>query len=236
MAVRPAIILSVLLTATPALAGPVTGTITVPAGAAGKAPAVGKAYLKRVENPLVPVKPANPMPYMVVVLEKDGLVLPQGRTYPIEMRGASFDHPLLPVVAGSEVEIRNLKTSRRDPTLYIDGQPDLLPETPLNPGANRAFKVGGDVGKVLVLKDKKSPRLQATIVVLSTPYFAVPDADGKYTIPDVPAGTYTIKVWYRDGWVTGSESTVTADDKDTEKKNLDLKSLDIVGAPADGAQ
>jgi plastocyanin len=31
--------------------------------------------------------------------------------------------------------------------------------------------------------------------VTDTPYFAVTDASGKFTIPDVPPGTWTLKVW-----------------------------------------
>lgn len=236
MAIRPLAIASVLLSSAAAFAGPVTGTVSVPAGAGGKSAPRGKAYLPRIENPLVPVKPVDPMPYLVVVLEKDGLELPPSAQYPLELRGESFDHPLLPVVAGAEVEIRNQKNSRKSPTLYVDGQPDLLAETPLNPGANRAFKVGSDVGKILVVKDKKSKHLQATILVLPTPYFAVPESDGSYSIKDVKDGDYTVKVWYRDGWVKGSESTVKVSGGKAEKKNVDLKSLETVGAaPADGA-
>ncbi len=237
MAVRPSIVALFLMSATAAHAGPVSGTVTVPAGAGGKRPQVGKAYLARIDNPLVPVKPVDPMPFIVVVLHKDGLVLPPSPQYQLELRGESFDRPLLPVVAGAEVEIRNQKNSRKSPTLFVDGQPDLLAETPLNPGATRAFKVGSDVDRVLFLRDAKMPNLQATILVLSTPYFATPDADGKYAIKGVEPGKYTVKVWYRDGWVEGSETTVDVDAKDASTKNLELKSLTTTAAAAaDGAE
>jgi len=36
------------------------------------------------------------------------------------------------------------------------------------------------------------PEMSATIVVLDTPYFAVPEADGSFTIDAVPAGSYTL--------------------------------------------
>jgi plastocyanin len=38
--------------------------------------------------------------------------------------------------------------------------------------------------------------MSATILVLDHPYFAVPQLDGTYTIPDVPAGRYTIVGWH----------------------------------------
>jgi len=38
--------------------------------------------------------------------------------------------------------------------------------------------------------------MEAFVVAVPTPYFAVTKADGNYHIPDVPDGTYTVKVWH----------------------------------------
>ena len=38
--------------------------------------------------------------------------------------------------------------------------------------------------------------MSASILVLDHPYFAMPDLDGSFTIPGVPAGTYTIVGWH----------------------------------------
>ena len=38
--------------------------------------------------------------------------------------------------------------------------------------------------------------MSASILVLDHPYFSVPDIDGSFTIPNVPAGTYTIVGWH----------------------------------------
>jgi plastocyanin len=40
------------------------------------------------------------------------------------------------------------------------------------------------------------PEMEAFVAVLPTPYFAVTAADGSYTIPNVPDGPYTVKVWH----------------------------------------
>ena len=37
---------------------------------------------------------------------------------------------------------------------------------------------------------------QAFVMVVETPYFAVSAKDGSYTIKDVPAGKYTLKIWH----------------------------------------
>ena len=38
--------------------------------------------------------------------------------------------------------------------------------------------------------------MSAVVVVLDNPYFAVPDADGRYTIPALPPGDYTLVAWH----------------------------------------
>jgi plastocyanin len=37
--------------------------------------------------------------------------------------------------------------------------------------------------------------MSAYVLVFNHPYFAVADEDGRYTIANVPTGTYTVKVW-----------------------------------------
>ena len=39
------------------------------------------------------------------------------------------------------------------------------------------------------------PDMEAFIVVLDTPYFAVTDAAGRFTIANVPPGSYTLTTW-----------------------------------------
>jgi plastocyanin len=43
------------------------------------------------------------------------------------------------------------------------------------------------------------PEMSAYIIVTPTPYFAVTNAQGEYTIKDVPAGKYTLKTWSEQG-------------------------------------
>jgi hypothetical protein len=47
--------------------------------------------------------------------------------------------------------------------------------------------------------------MAAYIMVVETPYFAVSDEDGAFTIADVPAGSYTYHAW-RPGGTTLSGS------------------------------
>jgi plastocyanin len=40
------------------------------------------------------------------------------------------------------------------------------------------------------------PEMSAVVIAVETPYYATSDARGEITIPDVPAGRYTLRVWY----------------------------------------
>lgn len=62
-------------------------------------------------------------------------------------------------------------------------------------------------GPVWVVCDAHT-HMQAWIYVLEHPYFAVTDANGKFTIPNVPPGKYTIKAWH-EGWKVGKKETVS---------------------------
>ena len=40
------------------------------------------------------------------------------------------------------------------------------------------------------------PRMTAFVIAVNTPYFAQAGADGRFTIPNVPSGTYKLHVWH----------------------------------------
>jgi hypothetical protein len=174
------------------------------------------------------------MPYMVVVLEREGMTLPTPPQVKWKLIGESFDRPLLPVLAGSEVLIQN--EGRRSPTLYVDGHDDLIAKTPLNKHGERAFKVG-EAGSLLVIRDDDTPHLSGSVLVLDSPYFAGATSvgkagtEGKFTIADVPDGDYKIKVWYRTGWLDGVEIDVKVDDGKATKDITLPPGLKIAGSP-----
>jgi hypothetical protein len=174
-------------------------------GQIGKPPLRGKAYLDRIENPYIPGKPADPRPHLVVVLEATGDTVVD-KTPPPQLRwrllGESFERPLLPVLAGTEIVIKNDGT-KRAPTLYVEGDETTLMPTARHPGTERAFKA--DKPGLLVLRDKDTPYLNGSVLVLETPYFAAPARDGTFKIAGIKDGTYTAKVWYRTGWVSTGE-------------------------------
>ncbi|MEE8459251.1 MAG: carboxypeptidase regulatory-like domain-containing protein, partial [Phycisphaerales bacterium] len=75
------------------------------------------------------------------------------------------------------------------------------------PRKNRSKNVAmpGSV-KEMNLKFRRNERIRVTcdvhswmeawVVVTEHPYYAVSDADGTFTLADVPPGTYTLRIWH----------------------------------------
>jgi hypothetical protein len=48
------------------------------------------------------------------------------------------------------------------------------------------------------------------IMAVESPYYAVSDADGKFTIADIPPGSYTVKIWHEKFGEQEQKVTITA--------------------------
>lgn len=187
--------------AAPALAdGRVSAVLTLPPpDQRPAAPQRSHGFLPRAKNPLKPVRAYDPLPYMVVVLEGD-VATTGAASDPVRytLVGEAFDKPLLAVSAGTKVEIRN--AGARSPRLYSPVAAKLLPGTPINPTDSLMVTVSS-TNTLITIRDRDSIHLIGRLVAFPHSLFAQPDDDGKVVIDDVPEGTYTVKVWYRDGWL-----------------------------------
>jgi plastocyanin len=54
------------------------------------------------------------------------------------------------------------------------------------------------------------PEMSGYVVVVPTPYFALTDKEGHFTLKDVPAGKYTLKTWSEEGKPSTQAVEVTA--------------------------
>ena len=123
-----------------------------------------------------------------------------GKTFPAPKEHAKMDQSnlvfvphVLPVLVGTTVDFLN-----SDAVLHNVFTPDACAEK-FNLGTWPKGQVKSYEFKkecVAALLCKVHPEMEAFVVAVPTPYFAVTKADGTYTIPDVPDGTYTVKVWH----------------------------------------
>ena len=53
------------------------------------------------------------------------------------------------------------------------------------------------------------PEMSAYVVVVDTPYYAMADKQGRFTIPNVPVGKYKAQVWHESGEKGAQDVTVS---------------------------
>jgi plastocyanin len=112
----------------------------------------------------------------------------------MDQKGKEFIPRILPVLMGTTVDFVN-----SDPfmhTVYTpEGCGDNFNLGNLVAGATASHTFAQPCAAALLLCEAH-PEMVAYVVVVETPYFAVTDADGKYTISDAPNGTYQLSVWH----------------------------------------
>jgi hypothetical protein len=201
--------------------GSLSGKLDLPPAPERKPPEV-KGFTDRLENALAPVRPTTPTSEMVVVLfGSEKLAAPPQVV--IELLGESFSRRVAAVPAGSEVVIRNVsKTTAR--SLSAAEDPKLVPPGPINPSGPKSFRVE-EADKVYTIGDPEAPHLKLKLVVVNTLYYGYPDDNGKFVIDGVPAGSYKVKIWYRDGWLERPADTVEIGAKGKTEFNPKVASL-----------
>jgi plastocyanin len=125
----------------------------------------------------------------------------------LDQRNVQFVPQVLAVQTGTRVSFPNNdrvfhnvfsfhESKRFDLGLYPVG---MVKEVPFDkPGLSRVYC-------------NIHPQMAAYVMVVDTPYFAVSDASGQFTIAAVPAGTWHYHGWYPGGTILNDTFTVAAD-------------------------
>jgi plastocyanin len=123
-----------------------------------------------------------------------------GKTFPaptdhvkIDQKNLVFSPHVVPVLVGATVDFLN-----SDAVLHNVFSPDACAEKfnlgTWPRGETRSYTFKKEC--VATLLCKVHPEMEAFVVAVPTPYFAVAKPDGSYRIADVPDGAYTVKVWH----------------------------------------
>jgi plastocyanin len=180
---RAAVLLALvaLAAAAPATAGTVTGTVTVRGAPAGDA---------------------------VVYLEGGrAAAAPAGRVT-MDQRNLSFVPAVLPVVRGTVVEFTNGDDVQHNvfTPSRAGGRFDL---GTYSRGQSRQVTLA-EAGEVVVLCNIHM-EMEARILVLDEPTFAVTGPEGAFTLRDVPPGRYRLRLWKK-GWLAHEEPVTVVDE------------------------
>ncbi|RMF67445.1 MAG: hypothetical protein D6743_04910 [Calditrichaeota bacterium] len=144
----------------------------------------------------VSVRGARDARDVVVYIDKaPGKFPPPKEHAKIDQKNLTFVPHVLPILAGTTVDFHN-----SDDVLHNVFTPDKCAEKfnlgtwPKGQVRSYTFKAAGCVAVMLC---NVHPEMEAWVVVLQNPYFFKTDKDGVFTIENVPAGKYTLKVWHQ---------------------------------------
>ena len=135
-----------------------------------------------------------------------------GRPARLAQKGQAFVPRVLPVLVGATIDFPNYDpiyhnvfsvspTKRFDLGKYARGK-----------SKSQTFNKPGLVNVYCEIHSG----MEAFILVLPHPWFTQPDADGSFSLPPLPAGTYKLKAWHPDF----GERTVTVVVSDDETKDV----------------
>jgi len=108
----------------------------------------------------------------------------------MDQKKMSFLPHVLPVVVGTAVDFKNSDSVNHN-VFSPDNEGYNLGTWPKGERRSYTFKKLGVYTQLCSIH----PEMEAFVVVLQNPFFALTKADGHFSIPDVPPGSYVLKVW-----------------------------------------
>jgi len=143
----------------------------------------------------VTAKPDKYAANAVVYIEsvKDSTFKPPAKPAVMDQKDLEFIPHVLPIVAGTTVRFEN-----HDNVSHNVFSPDKcagefnLGTWPPGESKDHTFKDAGCAATILCIVH---PDMEAYVVVLQNPYYAVTGSGGSFTIEDLPAGKYTLAIW-----------------------------------------
>ena len=112
----------------------------------------------------------------------------------VDQKNLKFSPHVLPILVGTTVDFVN-----SDDVMHNVFSPDVCSEKmnlgtwPKGQMRSFTFKQPGCTATMLC---NVHPEMQAYVLALETPYYAVSTENGAYEIKNVPAGKYTLKIWH----------------------------------------
>ena len=112
----------------------------------------------------------------------------------MDQKNLKFHPHVLPIVAGTTVDFLN-----SDDVLHNVFTPDACADK-MNlgtwpKGQTRSYTYKNP-GCVTVMLCNVHPEMEAYVLALETPYYALSAENGSYEIKNVPAGKYSLKIWH----------------------------------------
>jgi len=113
------------------------------------------------------------------------------------------------IMAGQPISVRNGDQTLHNVHTY-KGASTIFNQAEI-PGLPPMIKKFDGPSSIVKFKCDVHPWMTGYVAVTDHPFFAVTGDDGSFTIPNVPAGTYTIEAWHERFGTTTADVTVAKD-------------------------
>jgi hypothetical protein len=110
----------------------------------------------------------------------------------LDQKNLTFVPHVLPVLAGTRVAFPNSDEIRHN---VFSPTPSSKFTLGTYASGESRYQVFEKPGTVTLLCNVHA-EMSAYVIVVETPYFATTDKDGKFNIPNVPAGRYVLRAWH----------------------------------------
>jgi len=220
---RAALGVAVFVAASAAQAGTISGTATYD----GKVPALKPLSVAAepicakqhdsVPNEMLVLGAGNTMANVLVRVVSG---LPAGKAYPapttpvtMDQHGCQYKPHVMGIMVGQPFKVLNSDGILHN--VHALSKVNATFNMAMPPTRKEASATFGKEEGMFVIKCDVHPWMQSYMGVFSHPFFAVTGPDGKYTIKDLPAGTYEIEAWHEKLGTQKSKVTVGASDTQT---------------------
>ena len=126
----------------------------------------------------------------------------------VENTGCRYVPRVLAMRRGERLRVKNNDPKLHIPHSYLNEKTVFMLSLPFRNTILDATQKIRDAGILKLVCDTHAWML-GFIHVFDHPFFAVTDENGRFSIPNVPAGTYTLKAWHEDAGVLTQEITVS---------------------------
>ena len=146
---------------------------------------------------------------VVYLQQAPGAFAPLVKPTEIDQRGKQFIPHVLPIVVGTTVRFLNSDPTRHN-VFSPDNEKYNLGTWTQGRTRDHAFANCTKVQCAYVQLCLIHPEMEAYVVVLQNPFFAVTNTDGRFEINNVQPGTYSLAVWHAKGKAQPKPVTVDA--------------------------